>query len=230
MSIEREFDDWYQSDEFKNVISQATVSSYHAAHSDFLVWEKETKELVKRIHSAKSKEVSKLEVWKKVSKEFGFAQKWEHRLSDHLSIMYPTIFTMGLDDNSEPDIVNLVSAPHGIEFKTCTNTIGWNKKAYSNDYQWMAQSGAPTWSKKGMNGTKEWFKYTISAWRNCPFVYSHDKVALANPREVIFSTITEDMLDFKLRRAAGLSKKQLLENDGSIVYSADKASYPKWYR
>lgn len=227
MSIEQEFDDWYQSDEFKDLIVQATKASYHDAYSDFLVWEKETRELVNRIHAKKGKEATKLDIWKKISKEFGFAEKWEHRLSDNLSISHPDIFSMGLNDSVEPDIVNLVSPMHGIEFKTRVITIEW----LTSTNKFGVKKAGPAFSKKSATGVKEWYPYTISAWRNCPVVFKHDKVAVANPNEILFGKINPEHLKFGQGRTACLSIRKLIEHNGcESIFAAPKATYPKWYR
>lgn len=228
--IASEFDAWYSSDEFRLVVSQATRNAYHEAHSDFIRWEKETRDLVNRIHSKKSIDTTKLNIWKKVAREFGFAEKWEHRLSDNLSIMYPEIFTMGLNDAVEPDIVNLISPEHGIEFKTCTASIGWHYNKLYDRSEWQTITGKPAWSKKGKDGTKGWYPHTITAWRNCPFVYAHDRLALANPKEIIFSKTAEDMLNFGENRSATMSKLKLMQAGGIVVYEGMTAAKPKWYR
>lgn len=226
-NIAMDFDDWYSSTEFKVLLANATKASYHDTYTNFLVWEKETRELVNRVYKRKNKEVSKLDVWKKVVKEFGFAEQWEHRLSDNLSVSHPDIFSMGLKDESEPDIVNLQSSMHGLEFKTRVNTIQWSKP--NNNF--IAVKPAPKWSKKSEFGTKLWYPWTVVAWRNCPIIYKDDKISLENPDEIMFGKTSEDMLNFGENKSSSMSMKVLVEKGTCVsIYKQAKAQYPKWYR
>lgn len=229
MSLEKEFDEWYKSDEFANIIEKTVTAAYQDTYLDFLIWEKETKELVNRIYKSKADKVLKYHIWKKVSIEFGFAEKWEHRLSDQLSSIYPDVFSMGLDNGTEPDIINLVSKEHGLEFKSAVRMIG-TKKDKNGKPIWDAKTLSPAWGSKGATAKKDWYKHSIIGWRNCPFAFSHDTIALGAPHKIMLVEVNPGILNYAGGHTAHVSSSALVKQGGKIISENPVPTNPRWYR